>query len=325
MVPLPQGADAQDPGNEEKPTIILNYPTGGEALHGMVEIRWNTLYDKKDEVNHVNIRLHHGDDPDLQTFDGIATSAPNNSSFLWDTQNHLDRDNYHIEVSWRNDEGIADYSDTISIVNNPSVGVSFSPEDDKVVKGRSYTISWDVSDPNGNTDYHRISIDYSELMPEGGFRMWDDLVSGMTNTSSWVWDTTSTKELVADSDNAAIRVRAESPRGKEGVSDIIGFRVRINDSRSSGESDPGWTEKAGEWLRGNGLMFIIAMVVVLGIGVYIVRAYRERKSVDELVMQREARKARKSGKKHERRSDARKSRKGRGRGRRQGGKGRRGR
>lgn len=196
----------------DPPTVQVIAPNGEEFWTGVQTVRWSAT------------------DPDLQFGDTLAIAVevspdsgatwlseaqglPNTGSYLWDTDQpaYPDGARYLIRVCATDTfigTTVCDVSDAPFYVLNdnapPSVQVLY-PNGGESVRNE-VLVRWLATDPD-TTIADTLAIGVSFSADSGA--TWTDLVSGLANTGSWLWDI----RTLDDGDRYMVRVSATDRQG----------------------------------------------------------------------------------------------------------------
>ncbi|MFX0181756.1 MAG: Ig-like domain-containing protein, partial [Candidatus Hodarchaeota archaeon] len=176
--------------NPDAPIVTVTYPNGGEALSGTVTITWDASDLDGDSLTY---SVYYWDASAwIELISGWTTT-----SYEWDTTLVSNGEFYQVRIV-ANDSALtgkdeSDGSFTIDNPNAPIVTVTY-PNGGETLSG-TVTITWDASDPDGD------SLTYTIYYWDSG--VWIELVSGWSATS-YEWDTTA----VSDGEFYQVRIKA---------------------------------------------------------------------------------------------------------------------
>lgn len=162
----------------------LLYPSGGETVHGAMDIKWKT----NSAAGPLLVDLFYTID-DWKTWRTIAMDQEDDGAYSWDTNAVDDGINYSIRVIAHNALGMGQSPSSARLtINNPTAAVPevtlLSPAGEQAISGR-HDIRWRAGDADG--DAVILNLFYS---PDSG-RTWQSLANNETNDGVYSWDTSS--------------------------------------------------------------------------------------------------------------------------------------
>ena len=201
--------------DEEPPTTVIIYPTGGEILEGMVKVEW-FVHDSQDEHSYdVPVYLYYSDESNvLHQIDGVLYNNDDvefTGEYNWDTSS-LPDGNYRLHLKAVDSDGNTghDTSDYFKVKNNEEPTQNIAP--DKPSKpsgptsgraGQEFTYSSSTSDPDGDKIW--FMFDWGDGDNSGWLGPYD---SGSSCEAKHTWE---------EKNTYSVKVKAKDAYGKESI------------------------------------------------------------------------------------------------------------
>ncbi|MEW6555822.1 MAG: Ig-like domain-containing protein [Elusimicrobiota bacterium] len=208
------------------PTVNITYPANNSSVSGSTV---NVTASATDDIGVTRVEFYYKISTDtVWTIISTVTVTP--YSTFWNTLSPpLAEDKQYILIAKAYDaDGNYGISPEVTVrVNNtnsaPTITVT-SPNGSEIWAG-SQNITWTTNDTDGDT----LLITLQQSTQTAAGTNWINIIVGMNNLGSYVWNTT----LVADATNYLIRAIATDPGGLTGldISDGI-FRIRNTDTEA---------------------------------------------------------------------------------------------
>lgn len=186
--------------NPSAPKVTVTYPNGGEKLRGTQQIRWQASDEDGDSIA---IAISYSSNSGVNWV-VVAQGEVNDGIKEWNTTTVPDGNNYLVKVKATDTTGLSreDTSDAPFMIDNvpyaPVVTLGALNGSETQPLSGMITISWTATDTDG--DKLTVDIAYSS---DGGMT-WKTVATGVANTTSYYWATTSLPD-----GNYQIRITAD--------------------------------------------------------------------------------------------------------------------
>ena len=249
--PFPLAQPAVPPVFHYITPITVLHPNGGEEVTDSVMIQWSTCYDSESHAINYSIYFSHNSGADWEKIVGNLTTT----YFEWDTTSEVATTHYLIRVVAECSEGLSvfDVSDgEFTLIEHTLSEFDIMSPSDTGPFDVSLLIDWEAV-----VDSWSRTVSYSIQYSSTGGYSWNDLTSGLTDTS-YQWDISQLNE----GETYLLKVIASADGGVTSEATSVLFSIQHETTSTTSTTSTGG-EDIAMILAGAGIVGVVALVIVV--------------------------------------------------------------